>query len=441
MNARTLLSKSLLLTIIITAAMFDGLGTQAAQGQPPYRGPDMYPVAEMQRLANELAVADRERELDRQRDGKKERYRELNAKAAGRHLRDLNFVKNPQSLAFGSDGKQLFCGLDDGTVRIMDVESGNQVAAAQFAEYSISDLAVSSDGRRLLAGCEWGGAVYSWDLLAKKLPTEIKLAKPWGIEKIEFSRNGNFVAAAGISGTYNYEGYLGQTFVEKMVDPQVYIYDARTGKLLRSVRCEWKNLFNTSFVALSPDGMNFVVKAPSRVDLWRCERNRFPLDPVAIFDANDHSHFAFSPDGKSFAAIVQSRDSVFMHTYALRLFDATTGKNVSEHELAHTGGHSRFFQAPVYSPSGNSVACEMIEPNGADDHGPGHYDDFYLRTLSIVNLKTSRRFYLPRSAFECNSFTEVDSLCFSSDGSRLAGIVRGNNMDRPTVRVWDVPSD
>ena len=59
------------------------------------------------------------------------------------------------------DGRLLAVGVDDGTVRLWDVESRQQVATLQKANARISDIAFSPDGT-WLAVAQADGATWLW---------------------------------------------------------------------------------------------------------------------------------------------------------------------------------------------------------------------------------------------------------------------------------------
>jgi hypothetical protein len=56
------------------------------------------------------------------------------------------------SLALSSDGKRLFSGSNDQTIKVWDLEKGKEALTLHGHAAEVSSLALSSDGKRLFSG-------------------------------------------------------------------------------------------------------------------------------------------------------------------------------------------------------------------------------------------------------------------------------------------------
>jgi WD40 repeat protein len=217
-----------------------------------------------------------------------------------------------------------------------------------------------------------------------------------------------------------------------VADPHVYVYNTESGKLLQSLPIpRWQADF-----LFSPDGTTVIAGA----ELWRRQAEAPLFNPVGTIEAPSGS--GFSPDGSLIAAMGRQGGVTI-----LRLFETATGKQRKVFDLADSQADETVEFRPAFSPSGNSIAFCVYEPQGKvrDVHhdlfsynpttglsSPARYKTTYALRVGLLNLKTSRISYLP------NGNEEIHLFCFSADGSRLAAIPKRG---QETVRIWEVPSD
>jgi len=99
-------------------------------------------------------IASRDIHLHQQQEGKPLGY-QLTRTLKG-HSKEV------RHLAFLPDQQRLFSGADDGTVRVWNTETGEEILTLQEWDTPVADLDVSADGRYLVAASS-GGQVQVWD--------------------------------------------------------------------------------------------------------------------------------------------------------------------------------------------------------------------------------------------------------------------------------------
>jgi hypothetical protein len=72
----------------------------------------------------------------------------FNVRNGGKHVRDFRFHEDVGSIAFSADGL-LYCGLKDGTVRVVDIVTGDERDKFRLGHEAIQSLAVSQSGEPL----------------------------------------------------------------------------------------------------------------------------------------------------------------------------------------------------------------------------------------------------------------------------------------------------
>jgi hypothetical protein len=194
--------------------------------------------------------------------------------AAGATLRPVarvNLDCGVTGAAFVGDGKRFACAGSDGSLRILDVQTGAEVRRVAAHAGRVHAIAASADRARLLSGGE-DGFVRVWDVRGGKM-LEVEEAGP--VHAVAFAADG-------------------KTFVSGDAAGNVRLRDAATGREV------WKTSLAggpVRSVAVSPDGLHV---AAGGVRAWL----GWADDGSDYFTSTDHrdvSAVGFAPDGATFA--------------------------------------------------------------------------------------------------------------------------------------------
>jgi WD40 repeat protein len=263
------------------------------------------------------------------------------------------------SVSVSADGRRLASGgLRDKSIRIWDLETGLLVDELIGPDLGIRSLAISPDGKRLVAGCVMSGA-YVWDLPTRKilfsLPGHAAL-----VGAAAFSRDGTRIAT----------GSLGKAF----------IWDATSGKELLEVA---PSEMPVNGLAFSPDG-RFLATGSDKFMLWSTETGKRVLDMAGHPD-HQVTALAFSSDGNRLATASDDK--------TVKVWDAPTGR-----EIRTLNGHGMTVASVAFSPDGKRIA------SGAFSHEIRLWDA--ADGSPVVTLEGHNEAVL--------------SIAFTPDGKRLA---------------------
>jgi tRNA A-37 threonylcarbamoyl transferase component Bud32 len=261
------------------------------------------------------------------------------------------------SVSFSPGDRTLAMAIDDGTIKLWDVESGT-VKATLNAHVGIAwTAAFSADGRLLLTGGDDSARI--WDMATNKAVKTLPSSA--GVRAALFDREAKRIFTGGRKGN-------------------IRVWDVASGKELRS----WNHPGAVYALALAPDGKTVASAGTDHiVRLWDAEtgQERLPL--------NGHSgslySLAFRQDGKVLASAGWDR--------TIRLWDPGTG------ELLQTlDGHGQGIWAIDFAPDGSTIAA-------ADQDG----------IVRVWDAGSGR--LLAEMAGHDGT---VHSICYSRDGSRIA---------------------
>jgi len=205
------------------------------------------------------------------------------------------------SASFFPDGGRVVTSGDDGRVRVWNVRTGRLLHEIEGPGGTVSDVAVSPDGR-LIASCTDGdGArVQIWDAADYRLRRTLQ-GHEEGVFEVVFSPDGRLLASGGR-------------------DKVVRLWNVATGRLVRKL--EGHDDAVTS-LAFAPDGRRLASASGENDDtvrLWDVRTGRV-LHTLAGHD-DWVTSVAFSPDGRTLASGGRDR--------RLILWDARTGEKLRE---------------------------------------------------------------------------------------------------------------
>jgi WD40 repeat protein/S1-C subfamily serine protease len=237
------------------------------------------------------------------------RIANLAVSADGRRLvAGLNREPDHRRLIAGLDGRSV-AGLDDCEVRVWDATSGRLLHALSGHQGEVNAVAISPDGRRALSGGT-DMVLRLWDLDSGKLLNQYEAGDPL---RRNDQRRISLLA-------FTPDGRRAvQTMRDTPVD-DVRVRDLDTGKVVAQLNSDphldGQGIFD---LAVSPDGRFVLSSAHQSAQLWNLETGqrvaRFPGRSV------NGTKLIFSPDGKS--VIVSSSGS-----HLFRVLELPTGREL-----------------------------------------------------------------------------------------------------------------
>jgi WD40 repeat protein/transcriptional regulator with XRE-family HTH domain len=283
------------------------------------------------------------------------------------------------SAVFSPDGTRVATASADGTAKIWDATTGEDLLTLKGSDYGIVWDAVFSPDGEVLATAGQDGMVHLWNARTGQEVSRL-VGHAEDVFHVEFSPKGSRIATISPDGTAR-------------------IWDALTGKEL--LRLDQGSDAVPYWVAFRPDGLRIAV-ANTRgsnegwVSVWDVVTGEM------LFSLPDQNAFvdsvAFSPDG---ARMVTTSDD-----QTVRIWDANSG------ELRQTFyGQTTIVTNAAYSPDGAQIATVL---------GNGQ--------VSVVDAATGRE-VLTLAGHSSN----IRMIAFSPDGTRLVTA----SSDK-TARVWDL---
>ena len=320
-------------------------------------------------------------------------------------------------VVYGPDGSRLATSCYDGSIKLWDASTGQQIRTLKAHFDVVTSVAFSPDGK-LLASASNDRTVAVWSLAAGQKLHSLNAHKARVID-VSFSPDGNSLASVGndrvvriwdvesgrekltltghsrpVSGvSFSADGTL---VASGGTDRTVRVWDAVSGKELLTLKGHANLVYAVSF---SPD-MTRLASAGNdgTVRVWDVATG----DPVHTLAANSQPvlDVSFSPDGKWLAS--SGSDN------SVRVWNSVTGR-----ETLAFKGHRHEVTSVSFSPDGTRLASASL------DHKVKIW--YLIPDQDAVVLSKGSKI--------------VRSVSFSPDGTRLASA----DADR-MVRLWDVAS-
>ena len=298
-------------------------------------------------------------------------------------------VRGRVTVAFSPDGTHLASGSEEHAIKLWDVETRRQIGrwevapVGDFPSLGIP-VAFSPDGRRLVSGFQ-DGTVRLWDVAAQTDVDALEGHKG-PVTSVSFSPDGGLLASVGVAST---TGWL--------VDSTIRLWDA-TSRTQVAVLGGQEGIIRS--VSFSPDGGTLASAGGHRIPTVRLWDVATQTEVITLEEHGGPVYsVAFSADGATLVS--GAKDG------SVLLRDLETGNAVG------LSGHV-FFHSMALSPDGASLAL------GAED-GTVRLWDVASRTRVATLERHEDR---------------VTSVSFSPDGAVLAS--SGGWTFTPTIKLWDV---
>jgi TRAP-type C4-dicarboxylate transport system substrate-binding protein len=261
---------------------------------------------------------------------------------------------------FSPNGRYLASGSSDGTTRLWDVATGEEVAVFSVETGEVGGVAFSPDGKFLLMAVT-DQTARLWDI-ATGQEVQVFSGHTGSVDSVGFSPDGKIIVTNGSS------------------DLTARLWDVASGQILQTFTGHTDLVIRAAY---SPDGKHVLTASiDGTARLWDTTTGK----EMHTFDhPNVPSAIAFSPDGKYIATGCE--DNV------TRLWDVSTGDLLQEFS-----GHEGFVQGVAFSPDGRLLLT------GSSDRTARLWD---LVTGQTIHIFVGHR-------------AEVQTVTFSPDGSLIA---------------------
>ena len=292
-------------------------------------------------------------------------------------------------VAYSSDDRRIVTGSRDKTVRVWDMASGAEVASLCGHDAAITSVAYSPDGRQVASGSD-DKTVRIWDL-ASRAELAVLRGHDGAIESMAYSPDGRQIASGSN-------------------DKTVRVWDATGGTELAELREHDAAITN---VAVSPDGCRI---ACGLVDNTVHVSDVSSGVELAIMRGHEREVYIliFRPDGRRIVTI---------DGFTMRVWDTASGTSLATWlAMDFIGGSAFVPTTAVYSPDGRRIAI------GFHDGTVRVWD---ARTELGATLKS---FIATRILAELSSGLghPVVGVAYSPDGKRIVCLYEDG-----TTRTWD----
>jgi WD40 repeat protein/energy-coupling factor transporter ATP-binding protein EcfA2 len=325
------------------------------------------------------------------------------------------------SVNFSPDGKTLVSGSYDNTIKLLNVETGQEIRTLKGHDWDVNSVNFSPDGKTLVSG-SGDKTIKLWNV---ETGQEIRTLKGHDdyVYSVNFSPDGKTLVSGSDDKTiklWNVEtgkeirtfkghyGYVrsvnfspdGKTLVSGSLDGTIKLWDVETGKEIHTLKGHDSGVLSVNF---SPDGKTLVSGSDDKtIKLWDVETGQeirtLKGHDSAVYLSITIPSVNFSPDGKT---LVSGSDD-----NTIKLWDVETGQ-----EIRTLKGHDHSVNSVNFSPDGKTLV------SGSND-----------KTIKLWNVETGQEIRTLKGHDDW-----VTSVSFSPDGKTL---VSGSNDG--TIKLWNV---
>ena len=292
-------------------------------------------------------------------------------------------ITTVESVAYSPDGTMLASGAGDGTVKLWDVATKENIATFEGHTDRVSSVAFSPDGTTLALGGEDG--IKLWDVSTKRNFTTFE-GHTRSVRSVVYSPDGTTLASGSEGAT-------------------VKLWDVSTRRNFATFEGHTGAVYS---VAFSSDGTKLASgSGDGTVKLWDITTK----ETIATFGGHKSwiSSVAFSPDGTKLASGAGEEETV-------KLWDIATKENIATFE-----GHTGATHSVAYAPDGTTLA------SGSGDG-----------TVKLWDIATGQNIATYRHIDKhSGSAPFVYSVAFSPNGTTLASGA-GAWYSGGTIILWDV---
>ncbi len=344
----------------------------------------------------------------------------------GQELRTLSgHGARVNTVVFSPDGKVLASGSSDHLIKLWNVETGEELKNIEGHSDWVFSVKFSPDGKVLASGSR-DKTVKLWNIETGR---EIKTLTGHAdtVMSIVFALDGKTLASgsldktiklwsvtggqeiksfAGHSESINAVAFAldGRTLASGGSDKTIKLWNIETGQETKTLTGHTEGVMSIVF---APDGRTLASGgADKNIKSWNVASGQ---EIKSFAEPNGYIvSVAFSPNGKTVAS------GVWSHDHTIRLRDIETGL-----EILTLRGRSSQILSVAFSPDGRRLAS-----------GVGFFGDVQLWNIETGQAPKILKGSLGRRAFR------VDTLKFSLDGKTLAS----NNGNVNFLNLWDVES-
>jgi WD40 repeat protein len=216
------------------------------------------------------------------------------------------------SIALSPDGKKVVSGSEDGAVRLWDIDTCKLIKTWTGHTKRVMSVCWSRDSRRVLSGSD-DGTARQWDVQSgETIPEPIEIILPsiktghYQVLAVVYSPDTTLIATGGRDGS----------LTEVLVKFSVKIWDAKTGKLVASLKGHPKIVYS---LAWTKDGKT-LVSGSSDHSIRTWNTTKWEQTAVLVEHTNLVHAIAISPNDRILASVSADKTA--------RLWDLENGQPI-----------------------------------------------------------------------------------------------------------------